>query len=75
MVLEAGKLNPFKIGEVKNPFASSKTSFTGGGQPSFGAEYSERHGNGKAAGVNSTGVHGSVTGTGNNGEHLLDQYF
>lgn len=63
----------FKIGGA-NPFAPGKVAFTGGEEAVSGAGFSERHGNGKAAGVASNGVLGYVEGTGENGKHRLDLY-
>ena len=63
----------FKVNGANNPFAPQKTSFTGG-EATSGAEFSERHGVGKAAGIQSNGVHGEVMGTGENGKHRLDMY-
>lgn len=64
----------FKVGGL-NPFAaSSRVAFTGGESAGAVDGFSERHGNGKAAGINSNGVHGEVSGTGLNGEHRLDIY-
>ena len=75
MVLDALKQTDlYRITGV-NPFSSGATGFTGGGQAALGGDVSERHGNGKAAGVDSTGVIGSVSGTGENGVHKLDRYF
>ncbi|MBO6271323.1 hypothetical protein J6O48_00935 [bacterium] len=61
--------NMFRIGGV-NPFGTN-SSFTGGTLAS-GSEYSERYGAGKAAGVESNGVIGSVIGTGENGSSRAD---
>ena len=68
----SNEYNFFKVGG--NPFTPSITAFTGGEETVPGAEYSERHGFGKAAGIASNGVHGFVEGTGENGKHMLDFY-
>lgn len=75
MVLDALKQTDLYRVTGVNPFSSGATGFTGGGQAALGEDFSERLGNGKAAGTNSTGVIGSVSGTGENGVHKLDRYF
>lgn len=71
---ESLKFNPQIKGA--NPFAPGKVAFAGGGAEGIGtAEYSERHGNGKAAGVNSTGVYGETEGCGKNGDFVLKNLY
>lgn len=61
----------FKIAGA-NPFAPQKVAFTGGGQEPSSDGYSSRLSVGKAAGTDSNGVIGSVTGTGANGASQAD---
>ena len=62
-----------KVGGV-NPFSPQRASFQNPEEAVSSAGFSERHGNGMAAGTLSNGVHGEVTGTGDNGRHKLDMY-
>ena len=46
------------------------------GSPAVSGDgFSERHGNGKAAGIESNGIIGSVTGTGENGQFKLKNLY
>ncbi len=74
MVSMDSKLNIFKVNGT-NPFApAERTAFTGGGEAVSTEGFSDRHGKGMAAGVDSNGVLGSVTGTGVDGKHKLNMY-
>ena len=57
-----------------NPFTPQAASFQGSEEAVSSASFSERHGKGMAAGVDSNGFLGSVTGTGENGRHKLNMY-
>ena len=68
------KNNMFKVNEL-NPYKEYGVSFVGAeAGVATGEAYSERHGVGKAAGVDSNGVLGEVTGTGQDGKHRLNMY-
>lgn len=71
MVLNALKFDPKVLGPNQQP--AQRVAFAGGGQE----EQTVSHlGTGK--GINaerSSGVHGEVTGTGENGKHRLNTYF
>lgn len=58
-----------------NPFAAGKVAFTGGGAEETSGTGYENYGTGKGVnGINSSGVHGEVAGTGENGMHRLNMY-
>ncbi|MCM1265035.1 MAG: hypothetical protein NC200_02450 [Candidatus Gastranaerophilales bacterium] len=71
---ETLKFNPKVQGS--NPFAPGKVAFTGNeGTIASPEGYSERHGNGKAAGIASNGVIGEVAGCGKDGAFVLDNFY
>ncbi|MCD8378258.1 MAG: hypothetical protein LUB59_05670 [Candidatus Gastranaerophilales bacterium] len=65
----------FQSTQGVNPFGVQRASSAGSAQTEeLSGGISERHGAGKAAGSDSTGVIGEVTGTGDNGRHKIDMY-
>ena len=57
-----------------NPFTPQAASFQNPEEAVSSIGFSDRHGKGMAAGSLSNGVHGEVTGTGDNGRHKLNMY-